>query len=299
MTGDVPAVSIGMPVYNAEDYLPAAIGALLAQDFRDFELIISDNASTDRSAEICESFARQDSRIRFVRQARNHGATINFRFVLDEARAPLFMWAAADDVRSPDFLTRTVAVLRSRTDAIAANCPTRFENGAFERKRMGDGPIEHDDPAQRVLAFFGYWHANARYYSLFRREALLRNQALREEEYLSSDWAIVLELLKLGKIVQADGGELILGSRGMSSRNLFRYYHRSVVDYVLPLWKFWRFTERLSATGFTPAQRLRLRTRVIGLNIEFVRWRLRKAWRARAEAARLANAQPAGTAPRD
>jgi glycosyltransferase involved in cell wall biosynthesis len=296
---DAPAVSIGMPVYNAEEYLPAAIGAILAQDFRDFELIISDNASTDRSAEICEGFARRDSRIRFVRQARNRGATANFRFVLDEARAPLFMWAAADDVRSPDFLSRTVEALRRRPDAIAANCRTRFENGAFERKRMGDGPIEHDDPAQRVLAFFGYWHANGRYYSLFRREALMRNQALRDEEYLASDWAIVLELLKLGKIVQAEGGELILGSRGMSSRNLFRYYHRGVLDYVLPLRRFWRFTERLSATGFTPAQRFRLRTRVIGLNIEFVRWRLKQALRARAAATQVASAQPAGTTSHD
>lgn len=296
---DVPAVSIGMPVYNAEEYLASTIGAILAQDFRDFELIISDNASTDSSAEICEGFARQDSRIRFVRQPRNRGATVNFRFVLDEARAPLFMWAAADDVRSPDFLTHTVAVLRHRPDVIAANCRTRFDNGVFERNRMGDGPIEHDDPAQRVLAFFGYWHANGRYYSLFRREALLRNQALREEEYLASDWSIVLELLKLGKITQADGGELILGSRGMSSRNLFRYYHRSVIDYVLPLWKFWRFTERLSATGFTPRQRFRLRTRVIGLNIEFVRWRLKQALRANATKSALTTARPAGTGSHD
>ncbi|MBX3501802.1 MAG: glycosyltransferase family 2 protein [Alphaproteobacteria bacterium] len=296
---EVPAVSIGMPVHNAEEYLPATIGAILAQDFRDFELIISDNASTDRSAEICERFARQDGRVRFVRQPRNLGATVNFRFVLDQARAPLFMWAAADDMRSPDFLTQTVTVLRRRPDAIAANCRTRFDNGIFERKRMGDGPIEHDDPAQRVLAFFGYWHANGRYYSLFRREALMRNQALHEEEYLASDWAVVLELLKLGKVAQADGGELILGSRGMSSRNLFRYYHRSVVDYVLPLWKFWRFTERLSATGFTAGQRFRLRMRVVGLNIEFVRWRLKQALRARAAAKRIAPAQPVGTAPHD
>lgn len=299
MTNTVPAVSIGMPVYNAEECLPATIGAILAQDFHDFELIISDNASTDRSAEICEGFARQDGRVRFVRQATNRGATVNFRFVLDEARAPLFMWAAADDVRSPDFLTHTVAVLRSRPDVIAANCRTRFDNGTFERNRMGDGPIEHDDAAQRVLAFFGFWHANGRYYSLFRREALLGNLALRDEEYLASDWSVVLELLKLGKITQAEGGELILGSRGASSRNLFRYYHRGVMDYVLPLWKFWRFTERLSSTGFTTAQRFRLRTRVIGLNIEFARWRLKQAMRAKSADARGTDARPSGAASHD
>ena len=267
---DTPAVSIGMPVYNAEAYLPTTIGAILAQDFGDFELIISDNASTDRSAELCEDFARQDSRIRFVRQETNRGAAANFRYVLDAARAPIFMWAGADDWRSADSLALTYDILARRPDVVAANCPTRFEGDTFDRERMGDGPIEDDDPRRRVLAFFGFWHSNARYYSLFRREALLRNRTLRGEEYLASDWAVMVEMLMLGKFAQAEGGEIVLGRHGMSSKNLLRFYHRGPLDYVLPLRRFWGFTERLSRAGeFTLRQSCRLRTRVIGLNIEF------------------------------
>jgi glycosyltransferase involved in cell wall biosynthesis len=93
-----PTVSIGMPVYNGEKYVREALDSLLAQTFTDFELIISDNASTDRTEPICREYAAQDARIRFVRQKRNEGAIANFNFVLDQAVGRYFMWAAADDV---------------------------------------------------------------------------------------------------------------------------------------------------------------------------------------------------------
>lgn len=274
----IPAVSIGMPVYNAERYLRETIGAILAQTFRDFELIISDNASTDGSLAICEEFARHDPRVRVVRQETNRGAAANFRYVLDVARAPIFMWAGADDWRSADSLALAHDILARRPDVVAVNCPTRFEGNTFDHERMGDGPIEDDDPRRRVLAFFGFWHANARYYSLFRREALLQSRTLRGEEYLASDWAVMLEMLMLGKFAQAGGGEIVLGRHGMSSKNLLRFYHRGPVDYVLPLRRFWGFTERLSRVGkFTFRQSWRLRTRVIGLNIEFALGRYKLA----------------------
>ncbi len=93
-----PKVSIGMPVYNGEKYIREALDSLLAQTFTDFELIISDNASTDATAAICQEYAARDSRLRYVRQSENRGPTANFQFVLAEAVADYFMWAAADDV---------------------------------------------------------------------------------------------------------------------------------------------------------------------------------------------------------
>lgn len=107
-----PQVSIGMPVYNGERFIREAIDSLLAQTFTDFELIISDNASTDQTEAICQEYAKKDSRIRYVRQANNIGATANFEFVLDEAGSEFFMWAAADDRRHSDFLSITERVLK-------------------------------------------------------------------------------------------------------------------------------------------------------------------------------------------
>jgi glycosyltransferase involved in cell wall biosynthesis len=91
-----PSVSIGLPVYNGAGTIGQAIISLLAQTFADFELIISDNASTDATEEICRDFARRDGRIRYVRQPQNRGPIATFAFVLAEARAPLYMWAVAD-----------------------------------------------------------------------------------------------------------------------------------------------------------------------------------------------------------
>jgi glycosyltransferase involved in cell wall biosynthesis len=92
-----PQVSIGMPVYNGESFIREALDSLLAQTFTDFELIISDNASTDGTEAICREYAAKDDRIRYVRQAENRGGLANFQFVLDEAVGEYFMWAAADD----------------------------------------------------------------------------------------------------------------------------------------------------------------------------------------------------------
>jgi glycosyltransferase involved in cell wall biosynthesis len=113
-----PKVSIGMPVYNAESYLREAVESLLAQTFTDYEIIISDNASTDQTEAICRAYAKADSRISYVRQSENLGATGNFNHVFGLARGPYFKWASYDDVCEPDFLAKCVEVLESRPEIV-------------------------------------------------------------------------------------------------------------------------------------------------------------------------------------
>ena len=112
-TPAAPQVSIGMPVYNGEPFIREALDSLLAQTFTDFELIISDNGSTDGTEAICREYAAKDARIRYVRQAENRGVMANFQFVLDEAVGEYFMWAAADDRRHAKFIELTKCVLDS------------------------------------------------------------------------------------------------------------------------------------------------------------------------------------------
>jgi glycosyltransferase involved in cell wall biosynthesis len=106
-----PQVSIGMPVFNGEPFIREALNSLLAQTYTEFELIISDNASTDGTEAICREYAAKDKRIRYVRQPTNRGATANFQFVVDEAVGEYFMWAAADDRHHKDFIKITKHVL--------------------------------------------------------------------------------------------------------------------------------------------------------------------------------------------
>ena len=93
-----PRVSVGMPVYNSAAFVAGSIGAILQQTFADFELLILDNASTDRTPEICRQFAVADTRVRYERNATNIGAPRNYNAVLGLARAGLFKWCAANDL---------------------------------------------------------------------------------------------------------------------------------------------------------------------------------------------------------
>lgn len=99
-----PALSIGMPVFNGESNIREALDSLLVQTFIDFELIISDNGSTDGTEMICREYAAKDPRIRYVRQSENRGMLFNFLFVLDEAQGKFFMWAAHDDIWAPNWV---------------------------------------------------------------------------------------------------------------------------------------------------------------------------------------------------
>lgn len=116
-----PKVSIGLPVYNGEIYLEDALCQILGQTFIDFELIISDNCSTDKTAEICRKYELLDNRIRYIRQPINKGSVANFNFVLDEAIGDYFMFAAYDDCRSSFFIEKLVNALID-TDSVSAFC---------------------------------------------------------------------------------------------------------------------------------------------------------------------------------
>jgi glycosyltransferase involved in cell wall biosynthesis len=116
-----PRLSVGLPVYNGEVYLGQSIESLLGQTYEDFELIISDNASTDATGEICRSYAKQDSRIRYVLQPRNIGLGPNHNFVFSEARGDLFKWAACDDLYARDLLQRCVEALDAHPEVVLAH----------------------------------------------------------------------------------------------------------------------------------------------------------------------------------
>lgn len=104
-------VSIGLPVFNGEDYLEATLDALLNQSYTNFELIISDNASTDRTRAICEAYALRDTRICYHRQANNQGAIWNFTFTFHQAKGDYFMWASAHDLWHDNFIEACKEIL--------------------------------------------------------------------------------------------------------------------------------------------------------------------------------------------
>lgn len=242
-----PRVSIGMPVFNGADTIRPALDSLLGQTFQDFELVISDNASEDGTEDLCREYANHDDRIRYVRQPYNIGAAANFAFVLHKARGEYFMWAAADDTRSPDYLEKNLAFLRTHADYVASTSPVRFAGGRPDARRMGDAPLDQETPEARFLGFFEQWHANGRFYSLFRRQPLAAVSAMHGPQYLGSDWTIILELLLDWRCGRLASGELVLGRSGLSnSTEVFRSQRTTLVELVAPFWKLTWATMRLA-----------------------------------------------------
>ncbi len=118
MSNKTPKVSIGLPVYNGEKYVGEAIESILTQSFTDFELIISDNASTDGTQQICEKYAAQDDRVRFYPSEVNHGASWNYNRTFELAAGEYFRWHAADDVLAPELIKKSVQVLDDKPEVV-------------------------------------------------------------------------------------------------------------------------------------------------------------------------------------
>jgi len=146
MTGMTPRLTIGLPVYNGENYLAESLDSLLAQSFEDFELIISDNASTDGTADICGDYARQDSRIRYVRLPQNIGLAPNHNLLVDQARGELFKWASHDDLYARDLLKYCVAALDEDPAWVLAHAWTGMIDGSGTITKKMEYPLATDSP---------------------------------------------------------------------------------------------------------------------------------------------------------
>jgi len=172
-----PRVTIGVPVYNGDRYLEEALESLLAQTYTDFELVISDNASTDRTEEICRSFAMRDPRVRYVRADVNSGGTWNFNRVVELAQGRYFRWAAHDDAVAPTYLERCVEVLD--TDPRAALAHTRVEliDAAGDSLGIYEGPDARREDDRSWVRFHdaALWSGrNHLIFGVVRRELLDR-----------------------------------------------------------------------------------------------------------------------------
>ena len=135
MNTGLPRVSIGMPIYNEGKFLRQALDSLLAQDFADFELIISDNASEDATQQICLDYATKDPRIRYYRNETNLGPIENFNRVFRLSSGKYFMWASGHDLWAPTFISRCVGVLEK--DPSVVPCYPRTQYIVETGKQLG------------------------------------------------------------------------------------------------------------------------------------------------------------------
>jgi glycosyltransferase involved in cell wall biosynthesis len=199
--GAAPLVSIGLPVYNGERFLAQALDSLLGQTLVDLELIISDNASTDRTAEICKDYAARDARIRYIRQESNRGAVWNFNFVARQARGQYFKWAVANDFCDLRLLEKCVGVLRSDPGAVLCQGRTCIvDEDTDERTPFGDDFGATDArPSDRFSVVGRSLKLNNPCQAVVRLDVLRRTALVRR--YISGDTVLTIELALYGRFV--------------------------------------------------------------------------------------------------
>lgn len=197
-----PVVSIGLPVYNGAQFLEQALQSLLGQSFSDFELIVSDNASTDATAAICARFAAADPRVRYSRLSENIGALPNHNRVFSLATARYFMWASHDDLFLPSYVEKCVACLEKEPSAVLAYSKMAIIDKSGEVQKVMRGSHSADAPraADRFGEFTQLYSVLEAFYGLIRRDVLAKT--MLHLPHPGSDRMLLAELSLHGRFVQ-------------------------------------------------------------------------------------------------
>ena len=200
-----PRVSLGLPVFDGETYLEETIASIESQTMGDFELIICDNASTDRTEEICRKLAARDARVQYHRNDRNLGAAPNYNRTFELATAPYFKWVAYDDLLEPTFLEVCVDALDAADDDVVLVYPrTVLIDGDGDEIGLYDDRLDLRERSlsKRMVHFASKWRLCNPVFGVIRSDALARTSLIGA--YPSSDVTLLGELALLGRYLELD-----------------------------------------------------------------------------------------------
>lgn len=203
-----PKVSLGLPVYNGENYLETTLKSILSQTYKDFELVISDNASEDATADIIKKYAENDSRIRYYRQSENIGAAANYDYVFMKSEGEYFKWCAHDDVFGEEFLEVCVDWLDAHQDYVGALpddvwC-VNADGDRYGQRITFDLDPKGAGPADRFKNYLSLgWINCSPFFGLYRRDHVKKSGL--HGDYLSSDRVFIGEMLLRGRFALVSG----------------------------------------------------------------------------------------------
>jgi len=254
-------ITIGMPVFNGEKFIEKRLDSLLKQTHTNFELIISDNASTDKTGTICKKFANKDARIIYLRQKKNIGGISNFKFLLNKARGKFFIWTAVDDILLPTFLENNLKILESQKRIVCSTSKIESygENTDFIDKITETSLIKRLEKKIRKhfwlienISFSGSFEEKVRnflkkrgaeqiFYGLFRTEQL-KKIFVEDNFHTGFDLALLINALKIGDIYVIDEILALRYDGGDSSGGMINYAKQHKMSFIQAFFSYIPFT---------------------------------------------------------
>jgi len=235
----IPKVSIGVPVYNGQNFIRARLDSILNQSFTDFEVIISDNNSTDLTLEICKEYAKKDKRIHLTKQEKNIGIFWNYKFVLDSSVGDYFVIANVDDLWEKDFLLKNFEILESNPkivvsmgkitrygsfDTFDEKKSDNFFTRIYKKNRKKFRPLNilsisgnYESKASFCLRKYNFWIQ----FGLFRRQEL--QSSMMDGPFYGWDYAFVLNVLRHGDVFVHDLPLMKFYSKGASGQGVSEF----------------------------------------------------------------------------
>ena len=235
----LPKISIGIPIYNGENFIEARLNSILTQSFTDFEVIVSDNASTDLTEKLCKKYQNMDKRIKIFRQKNNMGLFWNYKFVLDQAVGDYFVIANVDDLWEKDFLQQNLQVLESNPNMVVSmgkiiryGSVDEFKENPSDTKSkqlykkfrkkfrpFNIYPVSGDfkTKAEFCLRKYNFWIQ----FGLFRRYEL--QKSMLNNPIYGWDYALVINTLRYGDVHIIDKILMQFYSKGASGKGVIGF----------------------------------------------------------------------------
>jgi glycosyltransferase involved in cell wall biosynthesis len=211
-----PIISVCIPVFNGEKNISKNLDSLLSQNFKNFEILISNNKSTDKTLEICNFYKKKFDHIKIFNQKKKLPVFQNFKFLIKRSKGDYIMWLASHHKISKNFLKENLKILKKNNDFVASmgvDYFDKFKDPVDQKKFTFNKDIYHN-----LLIFFNNcWRTHGLFYSLIRRGVVFKIIPSLKH-YLASDWIFMISLIFQGKIYRSLNTSLILGNEGNSSQ---------------------------------------------------------------------------------
>ncbi len=252
-------ITVGIPVFNGEKSIQKSIDSVLSQTFLDFELIISDNGSTDSTSLICKEYEKKDKRIRYIRHEKNMGGLYNFKLLLDESKTEYFVWLAADDYWDSTFLEKNFSVLKKNHNIVCSVSQVEYfgNNMDYWKKRSMVGPFKifrktieryqnlqnyptsgtFESKFRYYLKLRGHHHA---FFGMYRTEQLKKSFG---EAEISIDLTTMLNALRLGDFHVVDEILMHRYDGGVSAQGFFQHKKAKKLNFIEAISSNYPFTK--------------------------------------------------------